>query len=178
MQQTGKQYQKVKVQEVKKYYNFSALGSFYRKGDGLQLIDNNSDLEDVYSTASSNDRKSSNYSYTANVGLENNTDYSMTTNGENLSSIDVPVSVLTYSGQSKPEADTTFDASEKYGTSSYVTATAGKLIKFRPYIKMQYKKRESDGTESKNTVNVQGAYEREVYIYHHLLKFIMIINQH
>lgn len=140
----------MKVQEVKKYYNFSALGSFYRKGDGLQLIDNNSDLEDVYSTASSNDRKSSNYSYTAN--------------GENLSSIDVPVSVLTYSGQSKPEADTTFDASEKYGTSSYVTATAGKLIKFRPYIKMQYKKRESDGTESKNTVNVQGAYEREVYI--------------
>lgn len=141
----------------KTLYNLSSKLNIYREGDNLQLADANSDLNDIYSTTSTNDRATSDYTKDITISFKNATDYSMS---GSLQDKTAKLLVKVYSGSSKEQASSDYDKHEVFGDSSYVTNTQGKLIEFRPYIRMSYK----TNTNEKQYANVQGKYLRSLYM--------------
>ena len=141
----------------KTLYNLSSRINIYREGDNLQLADANADLNDIYNTESVNDRASNNYNKDITISFKNATSYSMS---GSLSDKTAKLLVKVYSGSSKEQASTDYDKHEVFGESSYITNTQGKLIEFRPYIRMSYK----TNTNEKQYVNVQGKYLRSIYM--------------
>ena len=141
----------------KTLYNLSSKINIYREGDNLQLADANSDLSDIYSTASVNNRATSDYTKDITISFKNATAYSMS---GSLSDKTAKLLVKVYSGSSKEQASSDYDKHEVFGESSYTTVTDGKLIEFRPYIKMSYK----SSSDEKKYVNVQGKYIRTLYV--------------
>lgn len=141
----------------KTLYNLSSKLNIYREGDNLQLADANTDLNDIYNTSSVNNRATSDYTKDITISFKNATDYSMS---GSLQDKTAKLLVKVYSGLSKEQASSDYDKHEIFGDSSYVTNTQGKLIEFRPYIRMSYK----INTNEKKYVNVQGKYLRSLYM--------------
>lgn len=141
----------------KTLYNLSSKLNIYREGDNLQLADANSDLNDIYSTESTNDRASSDYTKDITVSFKNATDYSMS---GTLKDKTAKLLVKVYSGSSKEQASSDYDKHEVFGENSYIVNTDGKTVEFRPYIKMSYR----NSSNEKKYVNVQGKYIRSLYM--------------
>ena len=142
----------------KTLYNLSSKLNIYREGDNLQLADANSDLNDIYTTESTNNRATSDYTKDITISFKNATDYSMS---GTLKDKTAKLLVKVYSGSSKEQASSDYDKHEVFGESSYTVNTDGKTVEFRPYIKMSYKTSSSD---EKQYVNVQGKYLRSLYM--------------
>ena len=141
----------------KTLYNLSSKLNIYREGDNLQLADANADLNDIYSTTSTNNRATNDYTKDITISFKNATDYNMS---GTLKDKTAKLLVKTYSGLSKEQASTDYDKHEVFGESSYIINTDGKTVEFRPYIKMSYK----NSSDEKKYVNIQGKYIRSLYM--------------
>lgn len=141
----------------KTLYNLSSKINVYREGDNLQLADANTDLNDIYTTESTNNRALSNYTKDITISFKNATSYTMS---GSLSDKTAKLFVKTYSGTAKEQASTDYDKHEQFNESSYIINTDGKTVEFRPYIKMSYK----TDSDEKKYVNVQGKYIRSMYV--------------
>lgn len=141
----------------KTLYNLSSKLNIYREGDNLQLADANADLNDIYTTESTNSRATADYTKDITISFKNATDYSM---HGSLSDKTAKLLVKVYSGSSKDQASTDYDKHEVFGESSYIVNTDGKTVEFRPYIKMSYK----NSSNEKKYANIQGKYLRSMYV--------------